>query len=476
MTTKFINNASNVSSSEYLQVVNNAAGLEYGVKAALAPIPEAYYPDNPAKADVIPHEDSAYASISKFMVLLFSLTNVAATWESGKRLYYAENKNLETFVDFGFNFLKTAAWFTFLGLILGGAVLIAPYLLIGMAALGIAYGTFNIGKHLVEAYRAHKEKDKEKRAEHLEAIPAQMLITALNALGLVFAIDVGLNLSSQLNAAGQLSQAGQLFPALAAMKVVGAGFQGLKLIFCTLAAVGTLGAISSKSTWDMNVETLEVLRHPQQAFRQAKVVFVEKCKALGAFVGKNPLKIPLAILAIGFEAVSLASQLVSRTIAFVATPLLLFGTGLRKIASFCSSKIEKGCEWLFGKSKKASTQNSMPISNEVLEQAKPSTDVIKEKFAVDQAQVRAKIETQLKHLNAEKKTPKIDAKKELLEGLHEKLSGEGKGRSVDAIENAAKKTSSSVYQSFWRTESKTAELVREVRDLDKRYPLAAAGA
>ena len=59
MTTKFINNASNVSSSEYLQVVNNAAGLEYGVKAALAPISEEYYPDNPAKDDVIPHEDSA---------------------------------------------------------------------------------------------------------------------------------------------------------------------------------------------------------------------------------------------------------------------------------------------------------------------------------------------------------------------------------------------------------------------------------
>ncbi|MDR3491090.1 MAG: hypothetical protein P4M12_03475 [Gammaproteobacteria bacterium] len=465
----------NESSSEYVQVLNNAAGLEYGFKAALASVPSEVYPGNPAQQDVIPQVDSAYNTVAKFLIGLVSLTNVANTWESGKRLYYAENKNLDAVADFGFNFLKTGAWFAFLGVIAAGAIFVAPYLLIAMAGLGIAYGAFNIGKHLVEAYRAHKENNKEERAKQLNAIPGQMLITALNALCLVFSIDLGLTLPAGLENAANLMQSGQFFAGIDAFSAVGAGFQAAKVLFYAIAATATLGAISSKSTWDMNLETLNALRHPLETFQKAKNAVVEKIIALKTFVGRNPLKVPLAIIAVGFEVLSLATQLITRTIALAATPLLLIGAGIRKTLSFCATQLANGFKSLFGKKEKAAipAQNPEPIE--------PSSTVsINARFEKKHEELRNKVEKQLEHLNSQKQTPKIAAKKALVTNLKIKLSDkiesyDSKIAVVD-LKNSAQTISPSVYQSFWRSKSKTAELAENVEALDVQMRSAAAGA
>ncbi len=447
------------SSSQVLQVLNNAAGMEYGVKAALAAIPDVVYPDNPAQKDVIPHMDSAYSSAAQFLTIFFSLMNVGAFWESAKTLYDAENKNLEKFVDVGFNFLKMGAWFTFIALITTGFVFIAPYLLIGMAALGIAYGTFNIVKHIIEAVRAHQESDKKSRDYHLGEIPKQMLLTAISALGLVFGIDAGITLNGEIAQAIKLSEAGKMIQALMMLKSVGAGFQGIQTLFYTLMGVATFGAISSKSTWEMNKETWSALRHPQQSFRSAKEAFIEKCVDLRNFVGKNPLKIILAPVVVAFELISLTTKFLARTIALVATPLLLIGTGIRKALSYVGNKIFHNKPHVLAS---VAPQAESPIAL--------STVVVKKQLADEHAQLKTTIEAQLSKLSNVTPSPKINAKKRILEGMKAKLNisvdNYDSKTSIDALESSAKVISPRVYRSFWRAEGKTEEIVRRVKQLD----------
>ena len=58
---------SNTYASDVLLNANNAVALEYGVHAALEPIPTYLYPDNPAQKPVLPAVDSTYAQAAFFL-------------------------------------------------------------------------------------------------------------------------------------------------------------------------------------------------------------------------------------------------------------------------------------------------------------------------------------------------------------------------------------------------------------------------
>jgi hypothetical protein len=459
--------AANESSSAVLQELNNAAIMEYGVKAALAPIPSDYYPDNPAQKDVIPHVDGAYASAAQLISLAFSVINVTSTWASFKELYYAKNKNLEKWANFGFNFLKMSLWFSFIGVAAAGLVFVAPYMLVAMAGLGVVYGVGNMVKHGIEAYRANKERDLESRNKHLSEIPKQALLTAVSVLSLIFGIDTAIGLNGQIEAAMKLNESGEMLPALMMMKSVGAGFVGLKTLFYAVAAAATLGAISSKSTWETNLETFHAIAHPMQTFRKGKDLLIEKCKSLVSMVKANPVLVLATPIIVAFEAISAVTQLTARVVTFVCTPLLAAGALLRKSLGFAADKIAN----LFAKNKEPSLTTPL-----MAQEAMCSTEKVIHQLHSEHAQLKNSIVAQLVRLDSVAQTPKIKAKKLLLEGLQVKLGPDtlAYDETVDikGLEQVATQKSSNLYQSFWRAEGKTEQLVRQAKQFDSRRQAA----
>lgn len=347
---------SNTTAASQVQVLGFITGEANTINDGLGLIPDQIYPDNPCKDDLVPNLDKTgtvgfAAKLSSFLFPLAFITGWANTWENIKRYRNDKNKNFEKTLDLGVNITMQAVSTTILALILAGVLFVAPYLLAAMLGLGMAYGLYNIVKHSYRAYCAQKEGNKEQRNAHLGAIPLQLIVTAINALGFVANLSMAFHIGPQLtDSYNKLTQAMQHWDisgaadAINITKSAGSAFQATKFILYGLGALVTLGTIPvlTKNAFKYNQETLEALKHPVQTLKKAGAAIKGSGKNLWEAIKKRPYVAPFVIIPIALEVMSLTVQAVSRVLSLALTPVQLLGKGIIKgfnaIKNFFSKK------------------------------------------------------------------------------------------------------------------------------------------
>lgn len=421
-------------------------------------------------------------------VFLGSVLKIKDTWESMKDLYYAENKNFTKVANVAINLMQTVTIGLSFAALLTGAAYALPILLPVTAGLTAGWGLYRAVKKGIEAYRAHKTKDKEKRNNALMEMGSHLFVATVSAVTLgLSAVFAGIGAS--LVKAKNLFLDGtkhwniqEIADALSMTQNAGSIFAEVKPLAYALGALvslGTAAAFTHNALQNFD-NTLSAILNPMRSIRKMSAAISKKGTSFAKFVEKTyGLGLLVAPVILALEISSLAVKAVSRlTQLIVITPIKIMVGIKDKVKSFFATKkqfrvkesrplaaTDPGLHHVFKKIHKQVQRKKVVDEIKVLRETARNT------LAQEHASLKQDLAERIEKLS-NKTDKKHLAKKYLLQKLTDKMGKNidcyKKKENLSAIETSAKKQSTLVKQSFFRDKSRTQRLFDRVAAFDEQ--------